>query len=273
MSMLLVLLLAAAYTDFSWRRGGALGAGFVLKYLPGAAALALILNRDRRALAVFFAVAAVGVLLPWAVLVACFPGPYAPLNPHYWMGTPHPQSWSIPSVALRIADPPRNDGHLPPNWEAGNRVDALHLSQKQALLSVMTGAVVLAVGVGVLMVLCGGKLTREQTPWAMTGLIALSLAAAPVSWTHYQVLQYPGIALLLGDSIRRHAWRSAVLVALLFVMLYPVPYEVFRWFDRHGGLGIGSPAAIYFWTSVAPMASLGVFGVSVRRMRGTVTQI
>lgn len=264
---LLVLLLAIAYTQYSTRQGAVLGAGFALKYIPGVAALALILNRSWRALAVFASLAAAGVLIPWVVLLLCFPAPYGPQNPHYWMGTPHAQSWSLPSVVLRALDPPKRSGHLPANWENGNMVELLHLTQTEKLLSAGTAVVVLAGGLLALILVCGGKLNREQVPWAMAGLVSLSLAAAPVCWTHYQVLQYPGIALLLADSVRRRAWRAAAGVILCSALVYPLPYAALTYFDRHGGLSTASPATIYFWTSVAPLACLGLYGLFLRRGR------
>lgn len=261
---LLVLMLAVAYISFSARQGLALGIGFALKYIPGVAALALILNRSWRALAVFTAVAMAGVLLPWAVLLLWFPGPYSPQKPDYWMGTPHSQSWSIPSVALRIADPPQGNGRLPYNWENGNVVERLHLTPTQKLLSAGTAAVVLVAGTVALILMCGGKLNREQVPWAMAALVSLSLAAAPVCWTHYQILQYPGVALLLADSVRRRAWGMGALVVVCFALLYPLPYSVFLWYERHGSLATASTAALYLWTSVSPLACLGVYALAMR---------
>jgi hypothetical protein len=268
---LLVLLLAAAYTEHSARQGAALGIGFVLKYIPGVAAIALILNRSWRALVVFASVAAAGVLLPLAVLMLFFPGPYGPLKPRYWMGTPHTHSWSIPSVTLRILDPPQGDGRLPHNWHHGNAVENLNLSPREELLSAGTAAAVLTAGILALVFACGGKLNREQVPLAMAGLISLSLAAAPVCWTHYQILQYPGVALLLADSIRRRTRLIATCVALSFVMMYPVPHEVFTYYERHGGLATASPAALYVWTSMAPAACLALYGLAVRRLQTDAT--
>jgi len=267
MGPLLVLVLALAYTQYSARQGAALGIGLALKYIPGVAAVALILGRSWRALAVFASLAAAGGLILWAVLWLCYPGPYRPLKPHYWMGTPHPQSWSIPSVVLRIMDPPRGDGRLPYNWENGNMVEILHLTRTQELASLGTAAIVSGAGILLLILVCGGKLNREQLPWAMAGLVSLSLAAAPVCWTHYQVLQYPGVALLLADSVRRRAWRMAGCVVASLVLLYPLPFAVFTWFERHGGLATASPATLYVWTSVAPFAALGLYGLALRSIR------
>jgi hypothetical protein len=45
-------------------------------------------------------------------------------------------------------------------------------------------------------------------------------------------------------------------------MLYPVPVAVLRgYFLQYGGWTAASPATLYIWTSVTPLAALVLFGV------------
>lgn len=262
---LLVLLFAAAYTTQGWTQGFTIGAGFVLKYIPGIAILPVILNRGWRALTAFGATAALGLLIPWAVLRLFFPGPYTPLKPTYWMGTPHVWSWSVPSLVLRILDPPTRGSRLPYNWDYGNIVDNLRLPRSHELISAATGAIVLLAGIISLVIVCQAKLNREQVSWAMVSLVSLSLAATPVCWTHYQVLQYPGIALLLADSIRRRAWYFTAAIVVCAALLYPLPFAVLTSYVHRYGFTAASPATLYIWTSAAPLACLILFVLALRR--------
>jgi len=105
----------------------------------------------------------------------------------------------------------------------------------------------------------------------------LSLAAAPVCWSHYQVLQYPGVALLLANSIRLRAWRTTAAVVLCFLLLHHLPETALHhYYDEHSGWTAASPVTLYVWTSVAPLACLGLFGLAlahVKRSAGMIGQI
>ncbi len=254
---LLVLLLAIAFTQGPAAQGAASGLGLCLKYVPGVLLAGLVLERSWRAVVWFGASTVVFLLAPWAFL-----GAKAPVSGDYWMGTPALLSWSIPSTVLRILDPPHG-GKLPFNWEYGNVAANLHLPLAMHLASVGACAVTLAVGVVML-----GKLTSKQLPLALVGLLSLGLAAAPVCWTHYQVMQYPGLALLASRAIERRHWWIASAVALGGAMLYPIPVAVLRsYHNAHGGWTAASPATLYFWTSVTPLACLLLFALSVWAMR------
>lgn len=260
---LLVLTIAFAYTQRAKVSEVAVGIGFALKYIPGVMAVALILNR-RRALVTLAWVALLGVLVPWLVLMAAFAGPSAPVSGGYWMGTPDMFSWSLPSVVLRVLDPLTRSTPFPPNWEFGHDAASLFLDPELRWVSVSTSLLTLGGGIAALLLVCRGKLTREQLPWATIGMVSLSLAAAPVCWAHYQLLQYPGVALLLAHAIRHGAWRRTGALIGCLALVYPFPHLALNnYHDQFSVWTTASPALLYVWTSVTPLACLGIFGVAL----------
>ena len=60
----------------------------------------------------------------------------------------------------------------------------------------------------------------------MAALVALALAASPVCWTHYQVLQYPGVAFLLCYASRTGRWGLLAAAFTCGALLYPLPVAV-----------------------------------------------
>ena len=134
-------------------------------------------------------------------------------------------------------------------------------------MSAGAAAAVLAAGILALIFVCRGRLNSRQLPWAMAGLISLSLAAAPVCWTHYQILQYPGIALLFARSIAQRDWSATVWTAAAFALLYPVPVAVLTVYYNQHGWTAASPATLYIWTSVTPLACLGILALTLRKLR------
>jgi hypothetical protein len=261
---LLVLLLVIAYTQRERLQGAFAGLGFALKYFPGIVTLPLLLGRRWRALAASAGVALAGVCLPWLILWAFFAGNGAPLRAHYWMGTPAMFSWSVPSVVLRLLTPITRGAALPPDWEFGNAAATLHLGPRLEWISVATAGAVFAIGMLALAVVCHGRLNGRQIPWAMAGLVALSLAVAPVCWTHSQLLQYPGVAMLLIAAIRRRNWRLALATAACFALAYQLPERfLIAYHDTHHGWTTASPFTLCFWTSVPPFASLGIFAIAL----------
>jgi hypothetical protein len=102
----------------------------------------------------------------------------------------------------------------------------------------------------------------------MIALVSLSLAAAPVCWSHYQVLQYPGIALLLASSIRLRAWRTTAAVVLCFLLLHRLPENaLIHYHGEHPDWTAASPLTLYLWTSVTPLACLGLFGLALSHVK------
>ena len=264
MSPLLVLVIACAYCQRGRLQGIFVSAGFVLKYIPGILGVTLLLQRRWRSLSTCAALSLAGVAIPWLVISRWFAGVRAPVNAHYWMGTPAMFSWSIPSMVLRAFVPAHRAAALPVEWEFGNVASTLHLTSALEWLSVGAALATLAVGILALAWACRWRLNEEQVPWAMAALVSLSLAAGPVCWTHYQILQYPGAAMLLAAALERKAWRTAAAVALCFALTYRWPeLALVAYKDTYGGWTAYSPATLYFWTSVPTLAGLGLFGIAV----------
>jgi hypothetical protein len=271
LSPLLVLLLVIAYTRRGPLQAASAGLSFALKYFPGIIALPLLLGRRRRALAVSAGVALAGVCVPWLILWWFFSGARTPVSAHYWMGTPSMFSWSIPSVVLRRLIPIARGEPLPRDWEFGNVAATLHLGPRLAWISVATACAVFAIGIIALAVVSRGRLNGRQIPWAMAGTIALSLAVAPVCWSHYQLLQYPGVAMLLIAAIRRRDWRLSLATAACFALAYQLPERfLIVYHDTHNGWTTASPCTLYFWTSAPAFASLEIFtfALVMARRRG-----
>jgi hypothetical protein len=263
---LLMLLLALAYWRAGAGQGAALAAGFSLKFIPGVVSVVPLLRRDWRAVTVLAAVAIGGVSVPSAFIAHWKSGPVSPVRAGYWMGSPSVLNWSLPAVALRIADPPVSRVKLPPNWEYGNTTEGLHLPRGQQWLSVGIAAGILLAGLGVLVAACHGRLNEAQAPWAAAALISLSLAASPVSWNHYQILQYPGLALLLCQAVRQRNWLLGASTVVLGAFLYQIPRAaLLAYYLRCSGWSAASPGTLYIWTSVTPVAALVLFGMLLRQ--------
>jgi hypothetical protein len=170
-----------------------------------------------------------------------------------------------------MLDPPRRGDKLPHGWEFGNGPEGAELSRARRLVSVSVAAGILLAGIGALVLACRGKLRADQVPWAAAALISLGVAASPISWTHYQVLQYPGLALLLHHALRRRAWMLSGATLVLGGLLYPLPVAVLRaYYRQFGAWTAASPATLYVWTSVAPLAALVLFGVLLWQVKRAV---
>jgi len=267
---LLVLSLVIAYTGRGRVQGAFAGLGFALKYFPGIVSLPLLFGRRWRGLAASAVVAVTGVCLPWLLISAFFAGARTPVSATYWMGTPAMFSWSVPSLVLRLMTPITHGAPLPPDWEFGNVAAELHLPSRLRWISVGTACAVFVMGVTALAVVCRRGLNERQIPWTMAALVALSLAVAPVSWTHYQLLQYPGVAMLLTAGICRQYWWLAFTTAASFSLAYQMPQRfLIAYHDAHQGWTTASPFTLYFWTSVPPFASLTIFALALVMARRT----
>jgi hypothetical protein len=271
----LALLLAIAITQPGWRAATALGAGLATKVFPGVLAVLFLLRRQWRTFLIFAGAAAVLVLLPWPLLICCLDGPRVPGGTDTWSGTPAPMSWGIPSVVLRVLDPPAKGGPLPRDWET--QLPDLKLPVSHRWFSIGAAAFTLVVGISVLAVAmrrnpppspnpkAGSRL--EIDPFAMAALVSLSLAASPVCWHHYQVLQYPGVALLLCHALRSRKWGLLAVALILGALLYPIPMTgITEYYKKYGNLTVSLPT-LYILTSLTPFASLGLFALFVRERR------
>ncbi len=265
LSPLLVLALALSYSSHQIQCGVAAATGFIVKYLPGVIALAMVMNRRRRAITSFIALAVAGTLIPWLVLVLGFSGPKRPLRAHYWMGTPDLFSWSVPSVILRLFDPiVEGAARIPANWEHGHTAALVELAPLLRWISAAVGVLTLVIGIAVVLWVFKGRLSYGQYPWVLAGLVSLSLAAAPVCWTHYQVLQYPGIAVMLALSVRARKWLTALAITFLFASAYLLPEAALIYYhDHHNGWTLHSPSTLYFWSTCPVIATFGLFVLSL----------
>jgi hypothetical protein len=268
---LLVLLIVVACIHTTWIQGAAAGAGFAVKLIPAVLGMLAPLERNWRAFLALLASAGLLMAIPWAI-VAFLRGPMRPASADYVFGTPCVLSWSIPSVTLRIIEPPAAGGKLPNDWVNGWDLPRLHLSPKQKLVSLSAALATLAAGIAVLLVKTSGRLSPEQVPIAGTSLIALALAASPIAWWHYQALQYPGVALLLYYAIQARDWRRLCLSLACAVFLFPLPAAVLRYYYHQQERWPDAPGLMYLWTSVTPVASLVLFALLLsylRRARST----
>jgi hypothetical protein len=262
----LTVLLAAAYTLNEKRAAECVGTGLALKVLPGVLCGISALRRDFRGILRAVATAFILTAIPWAIVVCCLSGPSAPARVDYLAGTPSVVSWSLPSVALRIYDPFYVDEPMPVSWITGNGLQDLHLSRDQQLLSLGVALITLTVGCLFLMVRVRARLQARQVPLASAALIALALAASPVCWTHYQVMQYPGVALLLTHAAREKLWGLLAAGTTAAAFLYPIPVAVLRAYFERNNAWPNSPAVMYFWTSVPVAASLLLFVLMTREL-------
>jgi hypothetical protein len=243
---LLLLLIVIALCRSGSVQGLALGTATALKLFPAMLGIALLAKRDRRALAAMTAAAALLMALPWSLT----PGAKSPVRPDYWMGTPALLNWSLPASALRAAEWPHGSA-LPPNWLLGNNPAELRLSRREQFLSV--GVAVLTLALGLVWLWRKGRVS------SMPALMSLTLAAAPICWTHYQILQYPALAMLLHTGVQARRWRVLARAALFGALLYRLPVAVLTSYYRHHGWSAASVPALYFWTSVTPLAALALF--------------
>jgi len=262
---LLTMLLVLAYTQREWRQATAVAFGVALKLIPGVLGIVFLLRRQWRAFIVLAAASLILLALPWSFVACCLSGPKTPAGTDTWTGTPAILSWSLPSVVLRMVDSPPRGGPLPDDWEYGNDLPNLHLPASRRWLSIGVSLLTLVVGMSVLAAASKGGLSDAQIPFAMAALISLSLAASPVCWTHYQILQYPGMALLLGHAWRSRRWGLLGSAVVLGALLYPMPVQILRYLAmKDGGWKLISHAALYAWTSVTAIACLSVFGLLIR---------
>jgi hypothetical protein len=175
-------------------------------------------DRRWRALVAGVLTAVVGIALPLLALVIGSPPPHRPSSSGYWAGTPAFLNLSLPATALRLTDLPGPDGGLPQSWRVGNNPEQFQLDSSRAALSLVIAAVTLAGGLA--------WIRRAQTaltawPAALGATIAVTLAAAPVSWYHYRLLHFPALAWLLATLLRRQRWMAILgLIPLTAVLTW-----------------------------------------------------
>lgn len=266
---ILLFLVVLAWWDVSRGRGGvaagAIGLATALKLWPGVLLIALALPHWRRA-AAGLAAALVFVALSWLPFLA-LPPPHSPARADYWVGTPALLNFSLPAVALRLADPPTPGQILPLSWRNGNDPLAFKLPARQAALSAGLACLLLALGASGLL-WAARRAGGEGVLPAMAAAVSLALLASPISWYHYQLLQLPGLALLARRWADRPA-RLPGLAALAAGLTWTHVIGVGRYVDRFGWTD-NAPAWLWLASSLVPALALVHFVLQVREMRSPV---
>jgi hypothetical protein len=260
---LLTFLIVLALTCRQWGRGGAVALGFAVKLFPALLGAAVLLRGERRAIRAMIAGAVAAFVLPYAAVATLLHGPSGVGKGSAWMGTPATLSWSLPSVVLRILDPARRSFISPGNWMLGTNLEHFRLPLALAAAVLAAALLTLAVGLAAIVWAAGLRIREEQAPWVMAALVSLALIASPVCWTHYQVLEYPGVALLLIHAWRNRQWTLLIAVLVLATLVYPLPIHMMDTLSQHWTAD--SFNAVYLWSTVPPLASLALFAMFVRR--------
>ena len=248
-------------------QAAAIAMGGAMKLIPGALTMALGMGRNWRALARSIGMMALLLVLPWLAVLWFLAGPKAPDSAEFLAGTPQILSWSAPSIVLRALEHPGRDGKPPGSWVDGD-LAAVHLRPRDRSVAVAASAIVMMGGLAVLIFWSRGRVRLQSFPCAAAALIALALAASPVCWTHYEVLQYPGAAILMDRAFRERKWVSLAGLLCCWALLYSAPVAVLRAaYFAHGGQWPSDPPFLYFWTSISAIACLGLFGLAVRETR------
>ncbi|HSS52958.1 MAG TPA: glycosyltransferase family 87 protein [Thermoanaerobaculia bacterium] len=267
---ILLLLVVLAWWGASRGRGGvaavAIGLATALKLWPGVLLIALAALHWRRAAAGLVAALAF-VALSWLPFLA-LPPPHSPARADYWIGTPALLNFSLPAVALRLADPPAPGQILPSSWRNGNDPLAFKLPARQGALSAGLAGLLLALGGAVLLWAERGA-SGEEGLAAMAAAVSLALLASPISWYHYQLLQLPGLALLARRWARSRPARLPGLAMLAAGLTWTHAAGIGRYVDRFGWTD-SAPAWLWLASSLVPALALVHFALQVREMRGPV---
>lgn len=249
-------------------RSQAISVSCAIKIFPGILGFTLLLRREWRNLLRTAILAVLLLALPWIALHFFFTGPQMPSGTGFLAGTSTILSWSLPSVVLRAFHPPGSDGKPPAIWTNDN-LAGVHLSPHDRVLAVSVAALTLFAGLFVWIYATRLRLARSAVPYASAALISLILIAAPVCWTHYQVLQYPGAALLLARTAQDSHWPRFFATLISWLFLYTVPVAVLRaGYAAHHGWP-AHPAYLYFWTSVSAAAGIALFTLATHEGTST----
>ncbi|HUK12967.1 MAG TPA: glycosyltransferase family 87 protein [Thermoanaerobaculaceae bacterium] len=267
--LLLLLLVGAGSRGWAGRpRGGAvLGVATALKLWPAVALLKDALARRWRAVAAGVLVGGALLAVPWAAVALLLPPPHTPPRAGYWMGTPALLNASVPAVALRLLDPPTAGRPLPRHWVFGNDPGQTALPSAGAAAGVAAAAAVLAAGVLLLRRRAAAAgAADEDEPAALAALVALALLAAPISWYHYQLLNFPGIALLASRWLR--ARRRAALAGLAAILVAATWSHVLfvGAYVAHFGWTAAAPIRLWLATLATPAAGAGLFALLRREL-------
>jgi hypothetical protein len=145
----------------------------------------------------------------------------------------------------------------------GTNLEHFHMPAHLVAAGLAVSIVTLAAGMFALGRATGWRLNEAQMPWALSALVTLTLLASPVAWSHYQALEYPGVALLLIDTWRKRQWKLMGAALALAVLVYPLPIHMM---DRmHYHWTADSLRAVWLWITVPAFASMGLLALFVTR--------
>ncbi len=205
--LLLLVVLAIAVPRL---RALCFGGAAALKLWPAILMFGDLIRGRWKQLAGAVATATALVLLPLGLIAVATPGPVAPQSGSFWMGTPAFLNLSLPATVLRLADPPADDGAMPPDWKNGNDPRQLHLPRERAALSAASGAVTLALCLG--LIAAASRHREPPAPALIGAIITSALAGCPIVWYHYQILQFPGIVWLASKAIRSRRFGTLLVL-------------------------------------------------------------
>ncbi|MFI5167550.1 MAG: glycosyltransferase family 87 protein [Thermoanaerobaculales bacterium] len=262
---LLLLALVGSWA-VAWQarsRGAALiGVATAIKIWPAVLVVGDALARRWREVAVSVAVAAMLLGVPWAFVALRLPEPHAPPRAGFWIGTPSLVNCSVPAVVLRLLEPPVDREPLPPNWVVGSDPGRLSLPALHGVISVGAAAVVLAGGLWALARNARARTLREEDQTLLAAaLVALALAAAPVAWYHYQLLNFPGITVLAARRLRaRRIAAMALLGGVVLLATWPHALLMDPYVTRYGWTA-ANPVLLWLTTCVVPVADVALFAI------------
>lgn len=272
---LLLLLVVVAFLAASRRRqgieGAALGLAAAIKLWPVLLLVSPATGRRWRALGVAAVVAAVGISS--TPLVGLLPGPTVPSATDYVFGTPAVLNGSVPGLATRWASRPAPGERTPESWyRAGGAPQTLVLSPPQRAAGAAAAAITLLGGLAVLA--AGGLLgthsrsEEELRVLRWCGVLTLALLVVPVSWYHYQLLQW--LTLTIGVPVLwRHARGLAAGAALAVLAASWTAPTIVKLAVGAGGWAGASPGRLFAASLVIPTAgvvTLTILAVGARRV-------
>ena len=250
--------------------GALLGFAAALKVLPAALLLPLIVRREGRVSIAALGAAGALVAVPLVALTAAWPPPWRPAGQGYWAGSPAPLNLSLPAVALRLAEPPSAGGELPASWRGGVDLARFRVPPSRRALSLSIAAAVLLLGGAAVVRTLRATPPGRADDYAMAATIAIVLAASPISWYHYQLLQFPGLALLAQAALRRRspaAWLG--LGGLVLGLTFPT--RLGSGIARLGAPLESTPALLWLFTTATPLLSIALAVWLLREARSAAT--
>lgn len=243
--VLLILITAAMIvpTAGAARSAALVGVAGAIKVWPGLLLVESLVRRRWRACAAGCTVAAALLVGCTAVLAVLRPPPHLPQATGSWAGSPAFLNLSLPATALRLADAPADWRRMPRSWLAGNRLEDVELSGPAVAFSLTVA--LLTLGGGLLLIFRSVGPETPRLP-VYAALIALALAAAPVSWYHYRLLHLPGLAWLTLLLMNRRDHRGVAFLAVMVLVITwshlawmpPVGIAVAPWFVLSRGLTV-----------------------------------